>query len=90
MLYAENIPLGYIISENQNSYKFDDGSEMIEVAIFNHFDIKASAVSKLILEGADPKMPPYSQMLDDIMGNPGDLFAITRSCTICGHDAYIH
>ena len=40
MLYAENIPLGYIISENQNSYNFDDGSEMIEVAIFNHFDIK--------------------------------------------------
>jgi hypothetical protein len=40
MLYSENIPLGYIVSENQNNYNFDDGNEMIEIAIFNHLDIK--------------------------------------------------
>jgi hypothetical protein len=41
VLYAENIPIGYIAQEDfANTYSFEDGTPLLEVAIFNHLDFR--------------------------------------------------
>lgn len=39
VLYTENIPLGYKLSEGFSGIQFKDGTAMDEIAIFNHLDI---------------------------------------------------
>lgn len=39
VLYAENIPMGYKVSNAFSGMTFDDETPMEEIAIFNHLDI---------------------------------------------------
>ncbi len=47
--YTDSIPVGYVVNAKR-LYSFEDGSPMVEAAIFNHLDITVKVHPNLLTQ----------------------------------------